>query len=139
MTLRGKVNRNGWARSLQTSIIISSSNSFPSAHLLITLRRSAVGRVEWNITGYDRCAEFWLSGLLIRTSVLFSRQLATTVAFGYGKLRSEVCGDLQAVLELNNPKIQLMQTRSWMTTPLANNRFRVLQLSVGTQYERLKQ
>ena len=47
----------------------------------------------------------------MRASVLFSRRLATMVAFGSGKLRLEASGDMQAALELNNPEIHLTQTQ----------------------------
>ena len=106
---------------MQTLIITSLSTWLLALCHADPCCRSAVGRVEWNITGYDRRNKGYLSELLICASVLFSRQLAMTVAFGFGKPRLGVSGDLQAALELSNLRIHPMRTRSWTITLLANS------------------
>lgn len=121
MTPRQKENRDGQARLLQTLTSTGSSIwFFPVCHADPPCR-SAVGRVEWNMTGYKRYTKFYLFELLICTSVLFSRPPATTVAFDCGKPRLGVSGDPRVASELNSLRIHPTQTQPWTTTPLANN------------------
>lgn len=121
MTLRQRENRDGRVTLLQTLTTTSLSVWFLPVYHADPLCRSAVGRVEWNITGYERSTGIYHLELLICTSVLFSRQPATTVAFDSGKPQSGVSGDPQVASELNSPKIHPTQTRSWTITPLANS------------------
>ena len=56
--------------------------------------RSAVGRVEWNVTGQVHQTNPTFLELILKTFFieLFFRQQAMTVVFGYGKLLQAVFG-----------------------------------------------